>query len=324
MSQKIEVELPLKDLGYPGSSGDWSLLLDTEDEKRKDEDRLYDKVERQYEMIGYLNKGVILRDNFTIDLNEESGSSFIKVNPHLKRLDFEANNVKFKILKNSENELSRIEFNCICTSINNAYALFNAVTIPLIDHISYIGNIPITIEKIVGHDKKNNILFSNYDVPYSHYLLDENNNIGFVNEYMRPIYALYREAKNSYSKFYRFLCYYKILEGIYKIIRPETYKKAQKLDMKLVLDREIVPNDKFITGKHKRYIGKPIKEIFDGYFKNEFRHSIAHFTARDSTPFIISDFSTHIQVTSTITLIELCCRIVIDNQVVLLNKINGR
>lgn len=322
MSQNIEFDLPKSNLGYPGSSWDFSVLLNIEGETRKDQERLYDEGNRQYEMIGYLNKGITLSDNFTINMNEESGNSFIKVNPHLCRLDLEANNVKFEILKNSENELSRIRLNCMCNSIQKAYSIFNSSTTPLLDHISYLGNIPIIMEKIIGYDKKNNILFSNYDAPYSHYLLDEKVNIGFVHEYMRPVYALYREAKNSHSKFYRFLCLYKILEGIYNIIRPATFKEAKRLKLKLVLNKEFVPENEYITGDTKKYIGKPIKEVFDSYLKNKFRHSIAHFTDRNSTPFILSDFFTQIKVTSTITLIELCCRVVVENQINIINQIN--
>lgn len=324
MTKNIKIEIPIEKLGYPGSSNDWSILLNTEDENRSDKQRLYDTKDRQFRLIGFLSSDTIKKDDFSFNLDEDIGSSLVKVVPHLKRIDLEANGINYSIFKNVNNELSKFEFHCINNSINGALASFNSATIPLIDHLSFISNVPIMVDKIIGQDIENNILFTSYDVPYAHFIFDEKKyNIGFVHEFMRPVYALYREAKNSHSKYYRFLCYYKILEGIYKIIRPETYKKAKSKGIKVKLQREVVPANDHLNENHIKYIGKPIKEIFDSYFKNKFRHSIAHFTKKDGSPFILSDFYTQIQVTSIITLIEICCRVVIDNQISLLNQIRN-
>ena len=46
---------------------------------------------------------------------------------------------------------------------------------------------------------------------------------------MKPVYAMYREGKNSNSCFYGFLCYYKIMEGLLGGMRANAFARAKLL-----------------------------------------------------------------------------------------------
>jgi methylamine utilization protein MauJ len=44
---------------------------------------------------------------------------------------------------------------------------------------------------------------------------------------MKPVYAMYREAKNTDSDFYKFLCCYKIMEGLLGKMLANAFARAK-------------------------------------------------------------------------------------------------
>ena len=130
---------------------------------------------------------------------------------------------------------------------------------------------------------------------------------------MRSIFSLFREAKNSGSNYYKFLCYYKILEGIYKSVRPTIFKMARDRGITIKRINEVVPDHPGISVSHKDFIGQPIGNLFDNYFRQEHRHAIAHFETRDDPPAILSTYDLMLKIASATLLIEACCLEVISN-----------
>ena len=122
-----------------------------------------------------------------------------------------------------------------------AKAKFHKVVTPFIDHLSYKANCPIHIPLISSEDVKNRCIMINYTSPYP--IAKLNPHESHLDTKMIPIYALYREAKNSDSCYYKFLCYYKILrEGIYKHLRPDLYKLARERNIEIQKQKELVPD----------------------------------------------------------------------------------
>lgn len=309
---KITFDVTIKKLGYPGSESDLLFLPKFEKDPRTDHDRLYDKRNRKFEIKAVLNKSSVLLHDINFYFDRKEGSSFISVDPKLSYVKIDYKDGSYKLFKNDANELSTIEFECICTSTDQALSIFYEAIMPLLDHLSYSFNVPIFVEKILGNDIINDTVFGMLKVPYPQKVLHQYEN-RLPNE-MKPIFALYREAKNSGSNYYKFLCYYKILEGIYKHVRPQIFKIARKNSTTISTRKELVPEHEEIIESHKKYIGKSIHTVYKNYLRQEFRNAIAHFLSDDEEPFIVSDYRTNIKISSNITFIEICCRAVISNQ----------
>lgn len=315
MNQKLDFDIPIEKLGYPGSKGQLSVVLQIENDTRTDEERLGDMNPRTFALTGFLSKGVSNLEEYTIDPEAESGVSFISVHPRLKKIKVETKGQEFELHKNEKNQISTIRLSCLCRNVNEAFTEFYKSVMPLIDHLSFICDIPIFLDRIIAVDQKNDIFYSTYTVPYVNVNLDQYSEV--LAEEMRPIFALYREGKNSGSNYYKFLCYYKILEGIYDFIRPMTFKQAKRLGIDLKGRKETVPKHKVLVEKHPKHIGKSVMKLFKGLFRKGYRNAIAHFSTKDGSPFIVSDHKRSIDISNNITLIEFCCREVIDNQLAL-------
>lgn len=311
--KNFSFDIPIKDIGYPGSEGDLLFLTQFEEDSRTDKERLYDKETRRFEIKCVLNKSGVLLHDISFDYDRKLGNSFINVDPRLSYIKIDSTDGAFKLFKNDANEISSIEFECLCNSKDEALSIFYHSVMPLLDHLSFTYNIPIFIEKILGFDIKNDAVFGRLQVPYPQKMLYQYESELPSN--MRPIFALYREAKNSGSNFYKFLCYYKILEGIYKHIRPQVFKYARERNISIETKKEIVPEIKEIAKSHRKYLGESINSVYKTFLREEFRNAIAHFMSDNGKPFIVSDYKTNIKVSSNITFIEICCREVITNQI---------
>ncbi len=127
-----------------------------------------------------------------------------------------------------------------------------------------------------------------------------------------PVYALYREAKNATSHFYRFLCYYKILEGIYSTLRAPLFETARKRGISILAEKEVIPEHRELRMFQPAVIGRPIKDYVDRDLQ-EVRNSVAHYILDSGTFMSPSDPDAIAQVANVILPAELCCRVVIGN-----------
>jgi hypothetical protein len=97
---------------------------------------------------------------------------------------------------------------------------------------------------------------------------------------MSPVYAMFREALNSHSYFYKFLCYYKILEGLLGPLRSEALRRAKALNLRVELQKQIVPEIPDLTPELNGYVGKSINRLFDNLLRPRYRDAVAHFVTR--------------------------------------------
>jgi hypothetical protein len=119
---------------------------------------------------------------------------------------------------------------------------------------------------------------------------------------------------NAVSNFYRFLCYYKILEGIYNEIRPQLFRIARAQGISIVTQRDIVPNDAELQRFLPDHIGKRIHDLYNGEFQMQYRNSVAHFALTDGK---VANPSSHRESTrfaQIVYLAQVCARQLIRNQ----------
>lgn len=309
--KKIQGEIN-RDVLPPAGFTDYLVILDKFDkDNRLDEDRLEDKKEREFLVKAILSKDIKFTKN--IDLEIDKGSSFLIDNTGAVRIQIDNSFGSINCLKNEFNEIFAFESSIKSTDANTATQIFNKSLYPFVDFISFYSNTPIIISKISCLDLKNNVRIISYSVPYQDIII--NPHFGTIYQELMPIFALYREAKNNHSHFYKFLCYYKILEGIFRSIRPARIHKIKKTGKEIFGYEENVPFHKDISDKHSELIGKKIQNVFNDFFTNEFRNVVAHFILKDGRVLNVSEYKTNEEFNNAVLLLELCVRIVIENEI---------
>lgn len=313
MNKKYNISIEKKKLPPPGIL-DYIVQVPTfENDSRTDEERLQDKEERKFKIKAILTKEIQFSGTADLDIDETKGASFFKVPEEALKLKIYNKYGIFLGAKNIANEISAFLGEVNSTNWNNAVKLFIEAVSPMLDYFSFIANCPILISKVYCNDTKNNIEFISYTVPYSEVTISPH--IDSLPEELIPIFALYREAKNNHSPFYRFLCYYKILEGVLKNIRPKLFKKLKSQSIQFIRLEESVPKHKEIEVELQKLIGKNIQSVFEDYFTKKYRNIVAHFIVKDGRILNVSEFQSSNEFNSALLLIELCVRKVIDNQI---------
>lgn len=226
----------------------------------------------------------------------------------------------FEVKKNESGELSFIQFDCVAKSITEARHAFIRAALPFLDHLVYVANCPLFVVSLRIEDQKNHRTTLDYISPYRKATL--NPHIGELFIELGPVYAMYREAKNSSSDFYRFLCYYKILEGLLGSIRANAFKQAKQAGIEPQKPKDVVPNSSDLPASFRAYVGKSVKEFFDAVLTPEFRNAVAHFVTDEGGILNMSD-PVHIDKYSKILLVcELCVRVVISSHESLLQSLH--
>lgn len=124
---------------------------------------------------------------------------------------------------------------------------------------------------------------------------------------------MYREAKNSHSDFYKFLCYQKIMDGLLGFLRSAVNQRARKLSIELQQRRDLVPDDPEIASTYLSHVGTPIKKFFDEVMTPQFRNAIAHFITKDGSILNLSAPATMLKHAEIMYVAELCVRELIES-----------
>ncbi|SFF83673.1 methylamine utilization protein MauJ [Neptunomonas qingdaonensis] len=297
--------IQLESLGRPGQLIELHIEALFKSHNKKYIEKQEDINLRSFKIVGFLGKDSGIKGNVSTKLDKNNGCSYMNVSEHHDMIKFSTQMGDVDILKNEKNELIQIIFNCLATSQQEARKIFSNITAPFLDYVSFIGNIPIHINLVSCIDINNNIETISFVSPYKNVLL----NIGELSYpiEMHPLYALYRESKNSGSPFYKFLCLYKILEGAYQHLIPAIFKKCKELDINIARYKILVPDIDYQNTVANDLRGESIKTVFDDRFTPEFRNNIAHFLNNDS-PLIVSDIITSVGFDTEISLIEECAK----------------
>jgi methylamine utilization protein MauJ len=305
------LQIPIDDLGPPGTAGQLSVLAMMPNERRSDLERLGDTSNRHFKVTARLTKSPLPAGDINGQFDANDGNSYIHLSEGSILHRVECSSGIFDIKKNDQSEQSMVEFECEATSTNQARALFRRAVLPFLDYQAYLANCPLFITSIRIEDSKNISTVLDYISPYRQTTI--NPHMKPFDLDLAPIYALYRDAKNSHSDFYRFLCYHKILDGIFGVLRTKLRQRASKKGIQLSQRRDQIPNDPDIDPAFKSYVGKPIRKFLDEVMTPQFRNAVAHFISKDGSVLNLSS-STEIERYSSILYIcELCVREAIEN-----------
>jgi hypothetical protein len=176
----------------------------------------------------------------------------------------------------------------------------------------YLSNTPIVVDIMEARDEANHITTVTYRTPYATKVLSEG--LMGLSSPLFPAYGLYREALNAHSNFYRFLCFFKIMEGIIKSISPQLFRLAREQGISITKQKDLVTEDPELQRFQPKYIGRRINELYSGEFQREYRHCVAHFALNDGGVTNPSSQREKSRFAGIVYLAQMCARELIRNQ----------
>jgi hypothetical protein len=317
MDEKKELIIP-EEPGHPGLPNHMLVVPIFNNDSRIDEERIQDGELRSFKLQAQLSKYPMATQDLKGDFTKDDGGSFLIALEGAVMCKLEALGQRLEIHKNKNNELSFIEYECQANSFEDAKSAFYKFANPVFDFLSFSANCPIYIQQLRIEDKKNQITYFNHNNPYPNSTL--NNSIFPSFAELRPVYALYREAKNTNSYFYRFLSYFKIMEGF----RNKISKDIQIRLKNTAIDnggRDLLPPISNIDALYQKYVGASIWKFYDEVLNPEFRIVIAHYAKENGDILNISDTIHQEKFVKILPIIELCVRVLVDKYNGLLNQL---
>lgn len=267
-----------------------------------------DTRERKFKVIAALAKYAPFPSGISASIEDSEGSSYFVVPQGVTQVNVQGPCGTMQMFTNKAGELARVSQNCVATGWKDALVKFIRSLAPFLDQVSYAADVPVVIEKLYCHDPTNGVHVASFTTPYDPTPLPAG---ALVIEPMLPLYALYREAKNSSSSYYKLLCYHKILEGIYRVTRPELRRKAHEQSISVQAEREKVPSHSELKDFEGQPIGRPIRQVYDELLTPRFRDAVAHFSVDNGTILTTSDHESSSRFASFVLLAEICAREVI-------------
>lgn len=275
-----------EDLGTPGARVTLHIVPRADSESLSDDKKLNDLTPRTFRVSARLSNSPAAVGQIVGSFSAEDGDSYLMAPPTSDHFRVDTQFGQFVIRKNKAGRLSYVEMDCVAGNFMAARSRFIEAVYPALDHFSYTMNVSLVVAMLRIVDLTHNTIHLDCVAPYRVQLLPNLANRLFLE--MKPIYSMYREAKNSESDFYKFLCFYKIIEGLFGRMRAGLFSRAKELGLELKTERNAVPDDEQLHADLKQYVGKPMKAFFDNVLTDKFRNAMAHFMTDDGSVLQIS------------------------------------
>jgi hypothetical protein len=188
----------------------------------------------------------------------------------------------------------------------DALAVYDRHVAPVFDHISFKYDVPVHVSSIAWFDSLNKVQGARLIPSYAE--VDASQLSGRYVDELRAFYALYREGLENPSVFYQFLCYCKILEGAFRWMVPELYKKARERGIELKAATPKVPplDNVNTTAEALAYVGKSIEHAFTAFLEEKFRDAIAHFKTDTENPIEVTSYTATGRIANVLELARVC------------------
>lgn len=140
------------------------------------------------------------------------------------------------------------------------------------------------------------------------------------------VFSLYREGSNSASVFYKFICYYKILEAwalhhsIFK--QNSDYIKINKLSIQRVkrtITQEILNFSCLSFNEPKQYFNKSFKQFYNEL--NSYRVKTAHFISRQGDILNFDKYETLKDYYPITNLLDIVVKTILEDEIAIMNEI---
>ncbi len=264
-------------------------------------------------------------NHISFDIDKINGDSHLFIgNPEDLRIELSAKlpegDYFFWGFANNKGYLSKIEIEEVeALNFNDAFVKTYNALCPILSRISVLMDIPLNIYNYTIIELSTHNHLSSLSLPYTNKTPPVLNNSP-KNKDFEKFASLYREALNSNSPNYQYLCFYKIIEGLRKI-REERFKKENQriilTGKKPIRPKEVIPLDKseqkqwlsWLFGRQnwsdmvlgqifsQEVVGRKINDLINPSKKLDMvRNKIAHTILRDESEETFSiDDGLHIQ-----------------------------
>ncbi len=318
-----KIDIPIEKLDAPGAPMFIHVVPRFEGNDTDPSTAITDTTIRKFIVSGRLAKepsSVEVTGAINAAFSKDDGDCYLALPPHASSLRIDTQWGIFRIEPNSAGNFGIAVLECNASDPLAARQRFIEAVYPAIDHWSYTYNVAIFISTIRVFDvlhKSTRITFSS---PYHRHTLDDSEHKLFIE--MKPIYSMYREAKNTSSDFYRFLCLYKIMEGLFGPMRDKIFIQLQAAGIVPSKNRVNVPDSPNFPVDLKPYTGKSMKRFFDDILTRKFRNAVAHL----GTPIGVLDVSSPAELDRYAGIAfatDLCTRVLINSHEQLLLLLQG-
>ena len=246
--------------------------------------------------------------------------------------------VEIGTLANKQERLAKCRVELEASSFKDAeHIAFDSIS-PFLSSVAFESDVPIRVAQLDVKQTSTGRASMTYTCPYPDASLPPSENLSTA-PYIQSLMSLYREGINSNSQNYQFLCWYKIVEGIYwkrdderaakpKGSRRDPTSKIPELvpDSREELRRSISSIFPTVGTKglaDARWDGSIPVEVLGWKFGRirqdhlePMRNKIAHMLAEPSGDLSLSpDTRAHtVEVTKWITLLRFMARVMIQNE----------
>lgn len=215
------------------------------------------------------------------DFSPDDGACYLKTSLGATAQRFDTPLGSFMGKPTKSGEMGLLEFECDATNAREAKQKFVEVASLGLDHLSYIYNVPMVVTTVRVFDPKHQSTYIAFSSPYKGGVVGDYDATLYIE--MKSIYAMYREAKNATSEFYRFLCLYKIMEELFGKTRGRLVRQLKVKGIVVNTVNDLVPDDPYLPPHLKKHVGKTIKWLYDNVLASQFRNAVAHFATDHGT-----------------------------------------
>ena len=308
-STRMGSEFIFENLGYPGTQHELSFCLQTPDCTKTDAERLQDNTERPFEVTALLSKSPFSAGSLKTKYDATDGNSYFTFLSPRMTVDTPWGAVS--VYKNESDEASMISMKVQAHTARNALDSMQLAASAVLDYWSFESAVPAYIMHFRAHDITNEAEVFRVSAPFRVKPIGADDTE--MPTPLRPVLALYREGLGSGSPVYKFFCFYKILEGYFKRLKPELATLFRESDIAYPGLKEVVPTFDDLDPIFSRYIGKNIKQFFDKVLTKQFRDAVAHFEKDGCSPLLMNTPDNTIGFHQVSTAAEICARTVIQS-----------
>jgi len=292
--RRLIAETPIeqKEVTLPGAAGyPWSVCqFDcVERDSRQGREFLPGPGVRTWSVEYILSKNVALADE-KVTLGQESmGSSHLGLDRDTEinvRDEESGETYKFTLFRGPDGTLGKIVVPVSTDHPIKARMIAARAVGGLLGVLSFQGNTPLYFDREILRDPESGWTRFWVVLPATAVRVGPLR-LRLVSE-LRPVYALWRESRNARSYFYKFLCLFKIVEGLLESILPSIHKEMRRRGMTVVGFKELIPDDPHIKLPTPEFVGKKFTRVRDE-LKGEYRHALAHFSLDEAVPLDVDD-----------------------------------
>jgi hypothetical protein len=302
------MEIPIEKLGFPGSLTEIHVVPQFADVTRSDQDILTDNSEREFEAAALLSKAPSPATALNFQFAEADGDSYFVFVPPTMAVDTQWGTVM--VGKNANSEASMVKMTCWARSSNEALERLQLACAAFLDHWAYEATAPVYLTRLRARDLTSKSEMVRFSGPFRSTAI--NPSATEIPTPLRPILALYREGLGSASQIYKFLCFYKILEGYLTRLKPDLAKLFRAAGLSYPAPSDRVPDHPDLDPSFRAYIGQSITKFRDDLLTPGFRDAVAHFEKDGLSPLVMSNPSEIVRFSNTALAVELCARAVIE------------